>query len=397
MTKDQLKALIIANLTQSSSSDRITGIELREVVNNMVDSFALDVPTPTTPTITTETDLLHTVTIDTYPVVLPNGSIPTLLGANNFSLEVVELVTSASPSPSLPLKVTQVAFVTTGSTKGTYQRIVTYDGSTYVATTFEKATSDTSNYITKTGNDTKTGILLTSNYGRKITTVAELNASLQKNTTASFEYLDCQIVESGDQRGGNLYATFGGSYNGSYTIYNYFTAYKTVGKTDPGVISGYSLTTILKAYSTSLGKWVIKEYFPSTGTWTNWTNEFSTTNDYEAVALSDNGASATDIAVGVKLTQTILYAETTLDVAASLATAATGSSFKIDIKKNGTSIFSTLLSIDASETTSITAATPYVFTSSPITWAVGDIREFSVTQVGSITAGKGLIVYLKKS
>ena len=111
------------------------------------------------------------------------------------------------------------------------------------------------------------------------------------------------------------------------------------------------------------------------------------------IALSDNGANATDITTGVKLTHTCTQAFTLSDVRGSLQTVCTGSTFIVDIKKNTTSIFSTKLSFNASQTTTVTASTPYVFTGT-ISFAVGDIIEFSVYQVGSVTAGRGLILFL---
>lgn len=78
---------------------------------------------------------------------------------------------------------------------------------------------------------------------------------------------------------------------------------------------------------------------------------------------------------------------------AELNTAPTGSSMTIDVKKNGTSIFSTLMTIDATELTSRTAATPHVLTGA-ISFVLGDYVEVFITIVGSTVAGKGLKVYL---
>jgi len=87
----------------------------------------------------------------------------------------------------------------------------------------------------------------------------------------------------------------------------------------------------------------------------------------------------------------------TLDVnsiIATLNTAATGGNFIIDIKKNGVSIFSTLLSIDATEKTSRTAVTPYVLSGGALSWAVGDSLAVFVTQVGVTIKGAGLKIGL---
>ena len=88
-------------------------------------------------------------------------------------------------------------------------------------------------------------------------------------------------------------------------------------------------------------------------------------------------------------------ARTLQSVVGSLATAATGGSLlTVDIKKNGTSIFSTLLTFDSGENTTRTAATQAVLTGS-ISFAIGDYIDIYVTQVGSTTAGKGLLITLK--
>lgn len=76
----------------------------------------------------------------------------------------------------------------------------------------------------------------------------------------------------------------------------------------------------------------------------------------------------------------------------SLLTAQTsGSIFTVDIKKNGTTILSTLLTIDNGEKTSVTAATAAVI--SVTTIADDDEITVSVSQVGDGTA-KGLIATL---
>lgn len=76
------------------------------------------------------------------------------------------------------------------------------------------------------------------------------------------------------------------------------------------------------------------------------------------------------------------------EVRASLKTASSSGNVTVDVKKNGTSIFSTLLTIDATEKTSKTAATPAVISTS----AVSDDDELSVDITGAGTGSTGLIV-----
>ena len=71
-------------------------------------------------------------------------------------------------------------------------------------------------------------------------------------------------------------------------------------------------------------------------------------------------------------------------------TAPTGAKLEVDIHMNGTTIFSTLITIDIGQKTSVGAAVPYVLD----TVIVPDDAEFEtfITQVGSTIAGTGLKV-----
>lgn len=106
------------------------------------------------------------------------------------------------------------------------------------------------------------------------------------------------------------------------------------------------------------------------------------------VACSDE---TTALTTGLKVTFRMPYAMTLVSVKASLTTAqASGNIFTVDITSNGTSIFSTLLTIDNSETTSGTAVTPAVLSTTSLS-ADAEIK-ISITQAG--TGGTGLKVYL---
>lgn len=107
--------------------------------------------------------------------------------------------------------------------------------------------------------------------------------------------------------------------------------------------------------------------------------------------------SASDLSTALTTGTTKAYCRvptsfTLTGVRASLATAqASGSIFTVDINMNGTSIISTKLTIDNTEKTSVTAATPAVISTSAIT----DDAEITIDidQVGNGTA-KGLIITL---
>jgi len=108
----------------------------------------------------------------------------------------------------------------------------------------------------------------------------------------------------------------------------------------------------------------------------------------ESVVLAASDET-TDLSTGTaKVTFRMPYAFTVTEVRASVNTAPVGSTIIVDINEGGTSILSTKLSIDASEKTSTTAATPPVISDS----ALADDAEITVDidQIGSSTAGKGL-------
>jgi hypothetical protein len=93
-----------------------------------------------------------------------------------------------------------------------------------------------------------------------------------------------------------------------------------------------------------------------------------------------------------KLTFRMPYAMTLTSVRANVNTAPTGSTIIVDINENGTTILSTKLSIDASEKTSVTAATAAVISDANL----ADDAEITIDfdQVGSSVAGVGLKIWL---
>jgi hypothetical protein len=82
------------------------------------------------------------------------------------------------------------------------------------------------------------------------------------------------------------------------------------------------------------------------------------------------------------------YAATLVAVRAAMNTAPTGSTAVFDINKNGATMLSTKLSIDATEKTSYTAATPVVISVSSL--AIDDEITIDFDQVGSTVAGTGV-------
>ncbi len=86
------------------------------------------------------------------------------------------------------------------------------------------------------------------------------------------------------------------------------------------------------------------------------------------------------------------FPATLLAVRDSLNLAPTGSPLIVDLNEEGTSVLGTKLSIDATETSSTTAASAATITDS----SLADNAEISIDidQVGSTVAGAGLKVYM---
>ena len=114
------------------------------------------------------------------------------------------------------------------------------------------------------------------------------------------------------------------------------------------------------------------------------------TVEYIIVALSDETTALT--AGTAKQTFVMPYAMTLTGVVANVNVAPTGSALQVDINEGLSSILSTKLTIDASEKTSATAATPAVISDSAL--ASGAEIIFDIDAVGSVVAGAGLKVTL---
>lgn len=111
--------------------------------------------------------------------------------------------------------------------------------------------------------------------------------------------------------------------------------------------------------------------------------------EIQAAASDETTALTTGTA---KVTFRTPTAFTLTEVRASLTTAqASGSIFTVDINQNGSSVLSTEITIDNTETTSVTATTPAVISTS----AISDDAEITVDidQIGDGTA-KGLKITL---
>jgi hypothetical protein len=112
------------------------------------------------------------------------------------------------------------------------------------------------------------------------------------------------------------------------------------------------------------------------------------TPDYMDFACSDEDS---DLAVGTVFTmicnRDYPYASA---VEFSVTTAPTGANLEFDVRKNGTSVYTTRPSIDAGEKLTATATTQPLINGTNFSLAIGDEFQVRITQVGSTVAGAGL-------
>lgn len=112
------------------------------------------------------------------------------------------------------------------------------------------------------------------------------------------------------------------------------------------------------------------------------------------VALSDE---TTSITTGTsKITMRAPFAMTLTKIPrASVNTVSTSGLPTVDINKNGVSIFSTTLSIDVNEKTSVTAATTAVFAGGSASFADDDEITFDIDVAGTGTKGLKVTLYYR--
>ena len=123
---------------------------------------------------------------------------------------------------------------------------------------------------------------------------------------------------------------------------------------------------------------------------------FAMTSDITSLVFTVAlAASALDADLTAATDQAIFAAPedmTITQVFAKVGTAPVGSTIIVDVNVEGSSILSTEISIDASEKTSLTAATPPVISSASLTQ--GNEIRIDIDQIGASTAGKDLTVYI---
>lgn len=171
-------------------------------------------------------------------------------------------------------------------------------------------------------------------------------------------------------------------YNGSDVEYKYISL--AVGGSGGGGVSEFiDLTDTPVDYNCQNGK-NVKVDNSGAGNPT----QLVFTPDYFDFACSDEDS---DLAVGIVFTMICNrnYANIS-DVEFSVTTAPTGSNLELDVRKNGSTIYTTKPTIDAGEKLTATAATVQALNANNINLVTGDELQVRITQVGSTVAGKGL-------
>ena len=160
--------------------------------------------------------------------------------------------------------------------------------------------------------------------------------------------------------------------------------------TSTGTLASLTVTGNITSGNANLGNLVTSSYFTGDGSLLTGLKP----NLFMTVALSDE---TTAITTGVgKITFRAPFAMTLYQIPrASLSTASSSGNPEIDINKNGTTIFSTRLTIDATEKTSTTAATPAVL--STTTFADDDEITMDIDVAGTAAAGLKVTLYYRRT
>jgi hypothetical protein len=120
-------------------------------------------------------------------------------------------------------------------------------------------------------------------------------------------------------------------------------------------------------------------------------------NDDLSFFISDQDS---DITINTPITFTATR-KRTLSVSdlpsVTLKTANTGSTSSYDIHVNSASIFTTVISIDSGEKTSVTSATPAVLDANKLVINIGDLVEIKILSIGSTFAGVGAKINIPNS
>ena len=118
-------------------------------------------------------------------------------------------------------------------------------------------------------------------------------------------------------------------------------------------------------------------------------------SDFRRFILYRIVAATTDTATGTTVGGDLVmpFSGRIIEVGATVDTAGTTNTTDIDINVNGSTIMSTVITIDSGEKTSRTAAAAPALTTASIEVDKGDILTFDIDAI-STTAAKGLTIFL---
>ena len=225
----------------------------------------------------------------------------------------------------------------------------------------------------------------------------QANAAFVTANSAS-TYANTPYISSGTSNvsmttsGGNIYMNVGG-----VNMVNISTTWANV-TGNIAATSIYATSNIISANIRTTGSsgnisganYITSNYFIGDGSALTNLKQ----NTHMTIALSDE---TTSITTGLaKITFRAPYAMTLTQIPrASLTTVSSSGNPAIDINKNGVSIFSTTLTIDANEKTSTTAATAAVL--STTTFADDDEITMDVDTAGTGAKGLKVIIYYRRT
>ena len=235
--------------------------------------------------------------------------------------------------------------------------------------TTDALSAETIGLVTETINNNQEGFVTVSGLVRGINTTG----SLQTETWA-----DGDILYLSPSTAGNITNVKPVAPNHLIVIGYVVSAHITQGSIYVKVDNGYELDELHNVSIAGEANNDVLTYESATSLWKNkrLPTEIQLAASDETTALTTGTA---------KVTFRMPYAMTVTAVRASLTTAqASGSIFTVDINEGGTSILSTKLTIDNTEKTSTTAATPAVISDS----ALADDAEITIDidQIGNGTA-----------
>lgn len=219
-------------------------------------------------------------------------------------------------------------------------------------------------------------------------------SKLSPTVTLSATDISAQASDNSFNHAAGAFITTGFAVGNSVRVQGF------TGNTSNNIFSGVitALTASKMTIAGADGDVIVDDAAGETVTISKWETRRSTISQIAAAASGGKmlplacSDESTALGVGTKVTFHMPYAMTINEVFAGLTTPqAGGSALTVDVKRNGTSLFSTKITVDNTEETSLSAAVPPVLVTTSV--SKGDKITVSIDQIGDGTA-KGLKVYI---